>query len=338
LVSAQSSVVSSVPANLLMDGHSLLKGDLGNRHRSYAHLMVSRFTQSKQVESILSADSSNVSPAEVNLSSSSGAVEDENDYELSFTKEMKSDDCSSNDGSESSVPSPRIDVLRHLPKKTNVFREKRETFPTRLSSFNRERADSKSSREMIVNKLKLVNCGFSPVLYFGENYDYGIVKRSNSAGGGTKSKIEACRRNAAIVEKILPKSRKLIQFWKLLAVALEVNTVEDIGSIINWTGSVLGSSLFVTLIEYLVTSCDTQTWAVAICVLGDTSSIVNLCSSSSTKKLSILQKHFGVLNEKLQYYLENQLYLYSQWLQSWGLPVKSTEVSLSSSFLFLFFV
>jgi hypothetical protein len=336
LVSAQSSIVTSIPTNLLIDGQSLLKGNLGNRHKSYAHLMVSRFTQSKQVETVLSSDSFRVNPTEIDRFNSSVSEEEQNDYELSFTKEMKSD-CSSDSGSESSVSSPRIDVLGKLPSKPNAFnafKGKREVFPTRMASFHRDRADSKTSREMSVNKLKLVNCGFSPVLSFAENYDYGNVKSSNFVGGGIKTKIEACRHNAVLVEKALPKSRKLIQFWKLLAVALEVNTVEDIGSIINWSGSVLGSSLFVTLIEYLVTSCDTQTWAVTISVLGDTSSILNLCSAASTKKLPVLQKHFGILNENLPFYLENQLYLYSQWLQSWGLPVKSTEVGISLCFLF----
>ena len=347
-----------------MEGSSSLKGEYGNRHRSYAHLMVSKF---KDQLTFTSQGIVGI-PGRITRNSSTGTLEKNNegkaakpntipehsDYDLSFTKEGKSeneegsgsedgegDDSNSHSGG-SGLPSPRYDVLGKLPSEIGALRERKDSndiFPNRRPSFHQKDNLSKGNASTepapgTTNQIIMVECGFKANLCLANEYHSSPVRRVQSMSDGIQSKILACRHNAKVVEKYLPNHRKLIQFWNLLAVALEVFSVEDIGSIINWNGSVLGSTLFVTLIEYLITCMDTQTWAAVICVLGDSTSILNLCSTSAKKKLPILTKYFGVLNEKLVYYLENQLYIYSQWLQAWGSSIRSTQVikHISSKF------
>jgi hypothetical protein len=356
-LNAESGYISGLPKSILDQGGPA-KGTTGIRHHSFAPLK--KYQEKAQNGKLNSNNSSSASippPADESKESRESDKrerKESEDYDLSFIKDAEADEeeeeegedenekddqsSNSNKSGRSSQQSQTGDVLGKLP--SEIRRERKESndfsIPNRRPSFHRDSlprnplsntVEGADSSVRLTNRLNLVECGFRTMISLAQEYLFTPLRKNYSVGDGIKTKIKRCRENAAIAEKYFPKNRRLIQFWKLLSVALEVHSVEDIGSIINWAHSILGGSLFVTLVEYLITLMDTQTWATVICVLGDCTSILNLCLTSSVKKLPMLQKYFGVLNEKLNVYLELQLYIYSQWLHRWGFPLKATEVS-----------
>lgn len=173
-------------------------------------------------------------------------------------------------------------------------------------------------------------------ILLGCGYALGPIKIDQSWQDDLPARISACRYNIEVTEKYSPLNHALIQFWSLLAVALEVSAITDVGGLISWNQSVLGKSLFQRLVVYLLGCKDLQTWAAAICVVGNSRALLNLLSVDQQRSIlaTIMSRkdprtsisNPAAITAILTTHFETIVYRYSCLLQQWGDLLKSTEV------------
>lgn len=163
------------------------------------------------------------------------------------------------------------------------------------------------------------------------------------------SRVEACKMNALAAQAILPQEGGLLQFWNMLGVSLSVLSLTDTtGSLLNWEQSVLGKSLFSRLVSYMVSNRDLQTCAVAVCVVGGSQRVADLCfrgrqspygglstisSNTGSSQAGSHHEEYGkseaieAERETLVEMLELALYDYATVLQRWGENVAAAQVA-----------
>lgn len=134
------------------------------------------------------------------------------------------------------------------------------------------------------------------------------------------SRARCCTSNADIACQLSPADVGLGQYWRLLAVVLEMLTITDSGALIDWSSS-LGGSLLLQLVLHMREVGDVQTYAVTICTFGGADVLMDLllgtCNDGQSKHLDRLQ-----LGTEMNYVL----YYYSDLLHRWGEHMHAVEV------------
>lgn len=134
------------------------------------------------------------------------------------------------------------------------------------------------------------------------------------------SRARCCMSNADIACQLSPGDVGLGQYWRLLAVVLEMLTITDSGALIDWSSS-LGGSLLLQLYLHMKGVGDLQTYAVTICTFGGANVLMELllgtCNDGQSKQL-----HRHQLETEMNYVL----YYYSDLLHRWGEHMHAVEV------------
>ena len=197
------------------------------------------------------------------------------------------------------------------------------------SHRNRRRtAHETSNRDNVTLRLYAVAFKLELALLHGY-VSLPISKVKYSNGNGVRpalsteeahSRARCCMSNADIACQLSPDDVGLGQYWRLLAVVLEMLTITDSGALIDWSSS-LGGSLLLQLYQHMKEVGDVQTYAVTICTFGGANVLMELllgtCNDGQSKHL-----HRPQLEIEMNYVL----YYYSDLLHRWGEHMHAVEV------------
>jgi len=137
------------------------------------------------------------------------------------------------------------------------------------------------------------------------------------------SRARSCTSNADIACHLSPGDVGLGQYWRLLAVVLEMLTITDSGALIDWSSS-LGGSLLLRLYLHMKEARDVQTYAITIFTFGGADVLIELlldtCNDGPSKHLD---------RQQLEIEMSYVLYYYSDVLHRWGEHMHAVEVRLN---------
>ena len=188
-----------------------------------------------------------------------------------------------------------------------------------------------SNRDLVTLRLYVVAFKLELALLHGYvSYPISKVRGGINSARRTLSTDEAhsrarcCTTNADIACRLSPGDVGLGQYWRLLAVVLEMLTITDSGALIDWSSS-LGGSLLLQLYLHMKEVGDMQTYAVTICTFGGADVLMELllgtCNGGQSKHLLDRQQ----LETEMNYVL----YYYSDLLHRWGEHMHAVEVRLN---------